>query len=112
MLRIFAQCKLTTASCKNGDESAIAFVNDPYHVCHPFFLPAMSPPDYLKYGQETLIECVEVSPWFSSVAVLALAEPGPEHLHAEQGKDAHEEKEEEQEGGDRLDAVRQGVDQV
>ena len=43
---------------------------------------------------------------------VAAVEVGAEDLEAEHGEDAHDEEEEEEERGDRLDAVRQGLEQV
>ncbi len=60
---------------------------------------------YLEDCQQALVERVKVSPGLLRRRVEV--EPGPEDLHAEQGEDAHEEEEQEQQGGNGLDAVGQ-----
>ena len=67
----------------------------------------------LKDGEEALIEVVKVGALEVVVAeAVAAVEVGAEDLEAEHGEDAHDEEEEEEERGDRLDAVRQRLEQV
>ena len=67
----------------------------------------------LKDGEEALVEVVKVGPLEVVVAeAVAAVEVGAEDLEAEHGEDAHDEEEEEEERGDRLDAVRQRLEQV
>ena len=67
----------------------------------------------LKDGEEALVEVVKVGALEVVVAeAVAAVEVGAEDLEAEHGEDAHDEEEEEEERGDRLDAVRQRLEQV
>ena len=66
----------------------------------------------LKDREEALVEVVEVGPVVVVAEAVAAVEVGAEDLQSEHGEDAHDEEEEEEERGDRLDAVRQGLEQV
>ena len=65
---------------------------------------------YLEYSQQALIETVKVSSWLFGQRVIVKS--CTKDLHAQQCKDTHEQKEKEQQGGNGLNTVRQGVDQI
>ena len=66
----------------------------------------------LKDREEALVEVVEVGPVRVVAEALAAVKMRAEDLEAEHGEDAHDEKEQQEQRGDRLDAVRQRLEQV
>ena len=62
---------------------------------------------YLKYGHDGLPKRVEVTAQLERPVQFS-----SEYLHPEKGEDEYEEKEEEQQGEDRLDGVHERADQV
>jgi hypothetical protein len=65
---------------------------------------------YLEYSQQTLIETVKVSSWLFSQRVIVKS--CSKHLHPQQCKDAHEQKEEKQQWGNGLNTVRERSHQI
>ena len=67
----------------------------------------------LKDGEEALVEVVKVGALEVVVAeAVAAVEVRAEDLEAEHGEDAHDEEEQQEQRGDRLDAVGQRLEQV
>ena len=65
---------------------------------------------YLEYRQKTLTKSIKIASGLWSQWIIVKS--GAKNLHSQKGKDAHEQKEQDQKWGNRFDRVDQGGEQL
>ena len=65
---------------------------------------------YLEYRQKTLTKSIKIASGLWSQWIIVKS--GAKNLHSQKGKDAHEQKEQDQKWGNRFDTVDQGGEQL